>query len=190
MANIDIRTITGEDRDQATRLVGEYLPDSQETFAWCADNASELTLVAVAPGERLVGVCFGILGDEGHVGLNGIAVEHQASGRGLGSEVLTRFERAAATLGGRRISVGSVGGYVDHFYAKNGYTPFEYFVRTASPVRLPGPGLELVRTRAEGESFLSNLRSRNGYSEQEKERVGRLLDADETIFIFEKTLAG
>lgn len=92
--------------------------------------------------------------------------------------------------GVRRVSVGSAEGYVEHFYAKNGYTPVEFHVRAQHPFTgLSGVGLELLRPREHGSDFLVNVRSDYGYTQEEKQRIKGLLRADAVILIFEKQLA-
>lgn len=61
--------------------------------------------------------------------LAGIGVEPDYRRRGVGSALLSAFGDRVNSLGNRRISVGSAGGYVDEFYVANGYAPDSVLVR-------------------------------------------------------------
>ena len=60
--------------------------------------------------------------------LRGIAVAGAHAQKGRGSLLLYRFEEQARAAGFNTVSVGSAGGYVDRFYAKNGYRCVAYLV--------------------------------------------------------------
>src|SRR4051794_7362086 len=130
--SVQIRSVTASDREGALALVGRYLPGSEETLNACAEAAPDLALVC-ADGTAIIGVCFAALPHEGEgVVLDGIAIEAERAGEGLGSALLAAFEAAVASAEFSRISLGSAEGYVEHFYEKNGYTAVEFLVTTAT----------------------------------------------------------
>jgi GNAT superfamily N-acetyltransferase len=185
--SVQIRSLTAWDRDAALALVGRYLPGSEDTLNACVEAAPDLALVC-AEGAEIVGVCFAALPHEGEgVVLDGIAIEAERAGDGLGSALLAAFEDAAALAGFSRISLGSAEGYVEHFYEKNGYTPVEFLVTTAEEPELDD-ALEVLRWRDEGEAIMLNLSSANGYGPEEKERIRELTAAHEVLLVFEKRL--
>jgi GNAT superfamily N-acetyltransferase len=183
----EIRSPVAEDAQVVERIVGEFLPGSPGFNE--LTRPPRLALVAVLDDE-VIGVCFSYEEPGESIGIEGIAIDQPFAGRGLGTQLLAEFEGIAAMRGARRVSVGSAEGYAEHFYAKNGYTPVEFHARAQQPFsELPGVGLELLRPRKDGSDFLVNLRSENGYTQEEKQRIKGLLQADEVIFIFEKRIA-
>ena len=48
------------------------------------------------------------------------------AGRGFGSRLLQYFDRQIERAGYTVCSLGSAGGYVEHFYIKNGYRPNKF----------------------------------------------------------------
>ena len=122
-SGITIRSIAAGDGDAPHTLAQAYVPDWHERFRSVAATDPELALVAVDSAGRIVGVCFGTPSNstEGELTLDGIAVEADCWQNGIGSALLAEFERRVRDRGYASIGLGSAGGYVDAFYAKNGY---------------------------------------------------------------------
>ena len=184
---IEVRALREADVEQATALADEYVPDPPLS-ASLAERAG-LAIVAVTGAGRVVGVCFGsVRGDA--AGIAGIAVEHSFAGAGIGSRLLGRFELDARAAGASTISVGSAPGYVEHFYAKNGFLPTNYYLRTLSTLAPSTEnGLELLRGREGDRDRVLNVRPLSGCSDAEKDRVRALFEASEIATIFGKELA-
>lgn len=183
-----VRVLRATDRDKAERLAGQYLGESGLTaLRDCLLLAPEFAFAAVVGG-RVVGVCFGRGRDDEDIVIDGIAVEASAWRRGIGSALLAEFERAAALVGRRRISVGSAPGSVERFYTANGYVPIAYYVTVARREAPLPDDLEIVRERTRGDSLTLNLRSVHGYDATERDRIRDLLGAEDVSLIFEKRI--
>ena len=114
--------------EQARALYQEYLADPSDP-PW-------RDLLLPRPGVSLgcllaggvVGIAYGgpARRQPGCLILRGIAVAGAHAQKGRGSLLLYRFEEQARAAGFNTVSVGSAGGYVDRFYAKNGYRCVAY----------------------------------------------------------------
>ena len=79
----------------------------------------------------IIGIAVGKASTETDVVMELVAIVDEHSGRGYGSQLLVCFENQVAQAGYRRISLGSAGGYVEHFYLKNGYRPKSFTIWVA-----------------------------------------------------------
>ena len=79
---------------------------------------------------RVTGVAYGRPSPRktGSITLRGIAVQSQWAKRGHGSRLLGFFEARVRERGYDVVGLASAGGYVDHFYEKNGYRCVGYLV--------------------------------------------------------------
>lgn len=81
----------------------------------------------------MIGVVFGwprnldAPEDESFV-IDGICIQEPFQKHGYGSLLLQAMEHACLLYGCPSISLGSAGGYVEHYYIKNGYEPICYKV--------------------------------------------------------------
>ena len=89
--------------------------------------------VACRMSVKTIGICYGWPAikegrDQGTICLQGIAVLGKFAGKGYGSRLLRFFEGQVERMGGHTVTLGSAGGFVDHFYIKNGYGPVSYMI--------------------------------------------------------------
>jgi GNAT superfamily N-acetyltransferase len=183
--------MTGEQLAATTELAAEFLGEPGAD-ALAADFAGhpELTMTLTVE-DAVAGVAFGRPDGAGGATLDGITVDDAYSARGLGSQLLASFERAAATSGYRNVNLGSGGGYVEHFYLKNGYRQTEYLVVIPDGNRrvLDLDGLDVLRERHEQPNVLMlNIAAPEGYSQARKAELGERLRAIEVSCIFHKPI--
>jgi len=151
---VEIRTVRESELDAFRRLHEVYVDrdESVETLRDRHRARPELFVAAYDDGE-LVGGCLGDPRSDETVELAGIAVERSHQCRGIGAALLSTFEDRAASLGFRRITLGSAGGYVDEFYVENGYRPDSVLVRldaADTPENDRIRGYEIVDERTDG----------------------------------------
>jgi GNAT superfamily N-acetyltransferase len=171
----------------AADLAAEFLGQSGAD-ALFADFAAHPDLaVGLTIDGTIAGVAFGHPDGEGGATLEGITVDDEHTGRGLGSLLLARFEQAAADTGYRNVNLGSGGGYVEHFYLKNGYRQTEYMViiPDGHRQRLDLDGLDVLRERHwEPNDLVLNVAAAEGYSPAVKSALEQRLHAREVCCIF------
>lgn len=190
---VDIRSVHKSDLDDFLDLHNTYVnrDESIEALRDRYQKHPDLFLGAYDNGE-LVGHCLGRPRSDRAVELEGIAVERSFQQRGIGTELLARFEDRVADLGFQRISLGSAGGYVDKFYIERGYSPVSVLVRyedSAVSERYRDRGYEIREERmVEG--------TRKLYIEADEFDPGHLgavreeFDDQEAIYIMEKEIDG
>jgi GNAT superfamily N-acetyltransferase len=175
--------------EAARELAVEFLGES-DTHALAADYAAHQELaIALEVDGAVMGVAFGHPDGAGGATLEGITVDDACTARGLGSRLLARFEQAAADAGYRDVGLGSGGGYVEHFYLKNGYHQTEYMIVIPYGQResLDLTGLTVLRERHwEPSELVLNIAAPEGYSPAVKAAVGQRLGAREVCCIFGK----
>jgi GNAT superfamily N-acetyltransferase len=150
----------------------------------------ELAIVLEVDG-TVAGVAFGHPDGDGGVALEGITVDNAHTARGLGSQLLARFERAAADAGYRSVGLGSGPGYVEHFYLKNGYHQTEYMIIIPYGQRksLNLGGLTVLRERhGEPSELVLNVATPQGYDPAVQAELMRRLGAREVCCIFSKPI--
>jgi GNAT superfamily N-acetyltransferase len=112
-------------------FVQEYLPGSElSKIKKRYTKFGEAFIMAIADS-RVIGAAFGWprsldAQNDTSFTLDGIAVDVQYQKRGLGGRLLSEFEKTVSDYGFTKVSVGSAGGYAEHFYIKNGYMPVCY----------------------------------------------------------------
>ena len=124
---IEIRCLKGDERQGAyVPIARDYLgEESLETWSGERRANPELTVGCFLPGQ-LIGLCYGLPDPPDGVILDGIAMLDRYAGRGFGSRLLQYFDRQIERAGYTVCSLGSAGGYVEHFYTKNGYRPGKF----------------------------------------------------------------
>jgi GNAT superfamily N-acetyltransferase len=176
----------------AVELAAEFLGQSGAD-ALLADFAAYPGLaIALTIDGTLAGVAFGHPDGEDGATLEGITVDDAHTAHGLGSLLLARFEQAAADAGYRDVNLGSGGGYVEHFYLKNGYQQAEYMVIIPGGDRqcLDRGGLDVLRERHwEPDDLVLNIAAPEGYSPAVKAALEQRLHASEVCCIFCKPIA-
>lgn len=126
----DIRTGLLEEQHLEAALplaTGYQLEDPQEWLGYY--NRFSPLFQGLFYREKLIGIAYGWPMTEireapaDEMLLQGICVISDYWRHGLGSKLLLAFEEAVKKDGQWKIVLGSAGGFVDHFYMKNGYTP-------------------------------------------------------------------
>lgn len=127
---VEIQTVPNSGLEEFRRLHNDYTAsdESIKTVRSWYQKHPELLVGGYDEG-TLVGYCLGRPRSQGDLELSAIAVEESHQRQGIGTELLSTLEDRAMTLGFRRISLGSAGGYVDEFYLANGYEPESVLVR-------------------------------------------------------------
>lgn len=69
---------------------------------------------------------FYSLAEDASFCLDGIAIRWDHQKKGYGSALLQEFVKAARAYGCKTVTVGSAGGYVEHYYIENGFVPIQY----------------------------------------------------------------
>jgi GNAT superfamily N-acetyltransferase len=176
----------------ADKLAEEFLGQTGRE-ALAADFAAYPGLVIALIVDGVVeGAAFGHPDGDHGATLDGITVDDAHTAHGLGSLLLARFERAAADEGYRDVNLGSGGGYVEHFYVKNGYQQVEYMVVIpgGDRYRLDLDGLKVLRERHwEPDHLVLNIAAPEGYSPAVKAAYEQRLQASEVCCIFCKPIA-
>ncbi len=175
----------------AAELAAEFLGQSGAD-ALLADFAAHPELaIALTIDGTLAGVAFGHPDGEDGATLEGITVDDAHTAHGFGSLLLARFEQAAADVGYRNVNLGSGGGYVEHFYLKNGYQQAEYMVIIPDGDRqhLDLDGLDVLRERHwEPNDLVLNIAAPQGHSPAVKSELEQRLHASEVCCIFCKPI--
>jgi GNAT superfamily N-acetyltransferase len=191
MTAADCSRLMPEQLAAAVELAAEFLLQSG-TDALMADFAAHPELaIALTIDGTVAGVAFGHPNGKDGATLDGITVDDAYTTQGLGSLLLARFERAAANAGYRDVSLGSAGGYVEHFYLKNGYHQTEYMVviPDGDRQRLDLDGLDVLRERHwEPNDLVLNIAAPEGYSSAVKSALEQRLHASEVCCIFCKPI--
>jgi GNAT superfamily N-acetyltransferase len=189
MPAVTCAPLTPAQFEAARELAVEFLGES-DTHALAADYAAHPELaIALEVDGAVMGVAFGHPDGDGGATLEGITVDDAWTARGLGSRLLARFEQAAADASYRDVGLGSAGGYVEHFYLKNGYHQKEYMIVIPYGQResLDLTGLTVLRERHwEPSELVLNIAAPGGYSPAVKAALGPRLGAREVCCIFSK----
>lgn len=109
----------------------EYLPDTDTEQCRKYSVLYEEVYLICCKEKELIGICYGWPRAEEDPAdpsftLQGICIKWDEAAKGLGSKLLKAFEKGAEKSGYPVVGVGSAPGYVEHFYAKNGYVPVCY----------------------------------------------------------------
>ncbi|PSP79502.1 hypothetical protein BRC81_04620 [Halobacteriales archaeon QS_1_68_20] len=125
---VEIRPVDKSELLAIRRLHEESVGDLSSAVAleWYRENPD--LFVGAFDGPELVGYCLGRGRSEDLAELHGIGVQDPYTRQGIGTDLLARFEEAAAA-GFDGVTIRSVGGYVDEFYLANGYEPASVLVR-------------------------------------------------------------
>ena len=187
---IEVRPIRDDEFERAralhNRFTAQSMP-SEEMRPWYADTPE--LFAGAFDADEMVGVVTGRQADQTHAHLFGLGVMPNYRRQGIGAELVAAFEAGAANLGVDRVSVGSAGGYVDRFYAAQGYEPWTVLVRTPAedePVP-PDGAYDVVEERAE-DGVRKRYVDAEGADFDFAEEVGDAFGDDEAVFIMEKPL--
>ena len=104
-------------------LTQEYLPGSDQKIMRDMFGKYPNTFLVIHADKQLIGAAFGWKRSEAEFCLNGIAVTAAYWRKGLGTQLLSAFEKQAAGYGAKKVSVGSAEGDAEKFYLHNGYIP-------------------------------------------------------------------
>jgi N-acetylglutamate synthase-like GNAT family acetyltransferase len=129
----EIRIACATDLDAAGALAdGCFGPIGGRSLRYCHGAAPQLTFCCEAAG-GIVGVCFGYPSstEEATAILDCLAVAH--TGRGIGTRLLTHFEKAAREADHASVQLGAEEGEPSRFYLRRGYQTL-----TAAPAHAPG----------------------------------------------------
>lgn len=121
--DLEFRSLREGDYQRANELRLQYLDDDPyEKWVNKCSRYPFLTVGSFSKGD-IIGLLYGRPSPRNlqNAVLDGIAVIHTLKRRGIGSSMLSLFHSQAKAHGFRGVTLGSAGGYVDHFYIKNGY---------------------------------------------------------------------
>lgn len=196
---VSVREIPAEDVDAAHRLhcrftaqdvpvetVRDWYDDRPGLFVGAYTDSG--TVEDFEAGD-LVGVCVGIRRSDDHVELAGLGLPPALRGQGIGTRLVERFERNAADLGVERVSLGSAGGYVDHFYAGLGYAPDTILVRCPPGDPTARGDFEVVEER-DANDVRKVYVAADEVDHDHLEGVREAFGDDDAIYIMEKALDG
>ena len=131
--SLEIGCLCDSELEESYAIKVQYL-DNSPRDSWVAMRAKHPDLfVACRRQEEIIGICYGWPANKqqyehGTIVLQGIAVAEEFSGNGYGSRLLHFFEHQVERTRGQTVTVASAGGYVDHFYMKNGYEPVAFMI--------------------------------------------------------------
>jgi len=188
---LEFKTIPDKDLDEVIKLHREYVDENvkSEEIMRAYEKYSDLFVGCYHDG-KLVGICIpDVL--RGELYLKSMAVKHEYWRKGIGSKLLGLFEERLRGRGIKRISVGSAPiTWVERFYLKNGYKPVRILVRLklSNPSRnYNNADFEIAESRIEGNHKIIYINEKR-YDPEIRERVRKVLNAEEALYIFEKTL--
>lgn len=187
---VDVRPIEESDIPAFRRLHNRYVDrdESLETVREWYDEQPDLLIGADDDGE-LVGHALGRPHDEEAVELAGLSVAVSHRRQGVGSELVDAFEEHAADAGFERVTLGSAGGYVDDFYAENGYGPESVLVRLDADEPRPRATFDVIDERVEGDTRKLYVDPEEGDATH-LDAVRDAFDDPEAIYVFTKALDG
>ncbi len=134
---IEIRCLREDELQSAYACIArDHLgEESLETRRSERRPSPELTVGCFLP-RQLMGICYGSPDPPDGVILDLIVMFDRYAGRGYGSDLLQYFDRQVERAGYAVCSLGSAGGYVEHFYIKNGYRPSKFAFWVPSDFKL------------------------------------------------------
>ena len=187
---VEIRTVERSDLPAVRRLHNRYVDrdESLEAVREWHDEHSDLLVGAYDDGE-LVGHALGRPHAANEVELAGLSVVESHRRQGIGSALLDAFEERAAGAGFERVTLGSAGGYVDDFYAENGYEPESVLVRFDVDGPQPETGFEVMDERVEGDTRKLSVDPGSGDAAH-LDAVREAFGDPEAIYIFATDLDG
>lgn len=141
---VDTRCLRDRELQRAYAIKTQYLDDAPfDEWVGVRRRYPDLFVACLRQGE-LIGIAYGRPADatkayceEGSATLHGIAIVEEFVGKGYGSQLLRFFDRQVERAGYEAVGVGSAGGYVDHFYMKNGYDLVAFMIRLPSDSPCP-----------------------------------------------------
>ncbi len=187
---VEVRSIRESDLPAFRRLHNRYVDrdESLDTVReWYAESPE--FLLGAYDGEALVGHALGRPRSAERLELAGISVEESHRRQGIGSALLDAVEDRAVAHGFERVSLGSAGGYVDEFYAANGYRPESVLVRLDADSAMPETVHEVVAVRTEDGTRKLYVAPGNGGPDH-LDAVRGAFDDPEAIYIMAKDLDG
>lgn len=189
---VSIRPLEAPEIDAARRLHNRFTAQdvSLETIRSWYEDAPAL-FVGAFDGDEAFGICLGRRRTDVHAELAGLGLSPERRRDGIGTRLVERFEANAAATGIQTVSVASAGGYVDRFYAANGYSPESVLVRATGglPENHRDRGFDVVRERTDGDT--RKLYVDADHADPNPDFVAAVREAfgdDDAIYIMEKTL--
>lgn len=187
---IDVRAIRNDDFQRACALHNRFTAQNmpgEEMRRWYAD-APEL-FAGAFDADEIVGVVTGRRANQTHAHLLGLGVMPDYRRQGIGAELVAAFEKGAANIGVERVSVGSAGGYIDRFYAAQGYEPWTVLVRTPAEEEPVSPDgfYDIVEERVE-DGIRKRCIDAEGADFDFAEEVRDAFGEKKAVFIMEKPL--
>ena len=187
-----VKIVPESDYAKMESIAIEYLEQETERF-----KAMYEKLPAAFAGyyidDKLVGCAYGFpspRGDDKCFSLDGIAMEWDYKAQGKGSKLLQFWEKCVYDLGFNRVDVGSAGGYVEHFYLKNGYKPLEL------KILVEGDGwkekqkdypFSVAELQTQGKYNKLVIKA-TSYDEMDKDAITARYGGVDSFFVFEKVL--
>lgn len=192
VGGVEIRRIRDAEFERARALHNRFTAQdvpSEEMREWYA--SAPALFAGGFDADEMVGVVTGRRIDATRAQLAGLGVMPERRRQGIGAALVAAFEAGAERLGVERVSVASAGGYVDRFYAAQGYEPWTVLVRT--PADATGDQAdtqyEIVEERVEGEvrkRYVDAEGADFGFADE----VGEAFGDDDAVFIMRKSLRG
>lgn len=188
---VELRTVAESDLEAFRRFHNRYVDRDEplETVReWYHERPA--LLLGAYEGDELVGHCLGRPRGDDTVELSGIGVAPSRRRRGIGSALLSAFEDRAASLGFRRVELGSAGDGVDEFYLEHGYSPVSVLVRYGSdevPPDYREQGYAICDERTDGDTRKVYV-AVDAFGSPSVEEVRRAFDDPDAIYIMAKAI--
>lgn len=140
--------------------------------------------------EKLIGICIpGIFNKE--IYIKAVAVKKKYWRKGVGSKLLSLFEKQVKKFGQRTVDVPSASiEWVERFYLKNGYRPFQFQVRIRKskvPRDYKNKKYKISNERIENKYKFLYIKTKR-YNPRQRERIKKVFNADDVLYIMEKKL--
>lgn len=189
---VSVRPLSAPEIDSARRLHNRFTGQdiSLETIRAWYDDAPALFVGAFDDNEAF-GICLGRRHTDARAELAGLGLPPERRRDGIGTRLVERFEANAAAAGIETVSVASAGGYVDRFYATNGYSPDSVLVRATGglPENHRDLGFDVVEERTDGDTRKLYVDADHADPDPDfLEAVRGAFGDDDAIYIMEKEL--
>jgi GNAT superfamily N-acetyltransferase len=182
-----IKEISNTDLCEYNSIVQEYLHgiNKEELAKKYNDNI----FVGYYLDSKIIGVCFGNNENKSDFILSGIAIIHPYNKQGRGGYLLKYFEDIVKSKGYKNITLGSGGGYVEHFYLKNGYKLQSLKILTDNDKWKEKEKYQFPITRIETQGRYKKLVIENiKYEGTDKQKICDFYCGCDCFYVFEKKL--
>jgi len=190
---MEYRVITEKYFEEAFLINKEYLSASKEAFRkWYTEYPN--LFVGAFDDEKLIGICYGFDSkDKDYVLLEGIATIFDYWRKGIGSDLLKKFEQQVKKREKKFITLGCASDEkTEKFYLKNDYKPTMYLARIKKK-DLPASyesltkGYDFIEKKDEDDSVKLYFKAEQ-YDIAKRIKLQKQLNAYEVIYIMEKAL--